>query len=240
MILREGEAQTPMDNTAYYLNVAAAFVRGKLAPAALTAGLQADPPEGLSRAGKERLFSIGKRRGLQLHKFKRNATLPRIRKVLGMVQSIYPQRLLDIGSGRGVFLWPLIDAFPHLCVTATDILTHRVEDMAAVGRGGGYPLTACLADAACLGFGDKTFDMVTALEVLEHIRTVDQAVKEICRVSRRFVIISVPSKPDRNPEHLHLLEKAELEALFLNNGAAGIAFSHVLNHLIGIAKMVNT
>ena len=43
--------------------------------------------------------------GLRLHRFKRTADLPRVRKVLGSSAAWRPN-LLDVGSGRGVFLGP--------------------------------------------------------------------------------------------------------------------------------------
>ena len=41
-------------------------------------------------------------------------------RVLGTLRGIAPTHLLDIGTGRGVFLWPLLDAFPSLMVTAVE------------------------------------------------------------------------------------------------------------------------
>jgi hypothetical protein len=32
--------------------------------------------------------------------------LPRVRKVLGVLRGVHPANLLDVGSGRGAFLWP--------------------------------------------------------------------------------------------------------------------------------------
>src|SRR5262245_47417977 len=82
----------------YYTELAAAFVRGKIG--------------GAGDLSPEELIGLGKARGLRLHKFKRQAELPRVRKVLGFLQGIAPVSLLDVGSGRGAFLWPLLDSFP--------------------------------------------------------------------------------------------------------------------------------
>jgi len=41
--------------------------------------------------------------GLRLHKFKANSELPPVRRVLGILQRLSPNSLLDIGSGRGTF-----------------------------------------------------------------------------------------------------------------------------------------
>jgi hypothetical protein len=67
-----------------------------------------------------------------LHYFKRVRLLPRIRWALGVLHTVQPASLPDIGSGHGKFLWPLLDAFPDLPVTAVDSDPKRVRDLEAV------------------------------------------------------------------------------------------------------------
>jgi ubiquinone/menaquinone biosynthesis C-methylase UbiE len=57
---------------------------------------------------------------------------------------------------------------------------------------------------------NNKFDVVTALEVLEHIPLVKQALKNILRLAKEFVIITVPSKPDNNPEHVHFFSEKRI------------------------------
>lgn len=123
----------------YYLKLAAAFVRGKAAqgaPVDLPAPLRSRPLEALSRENCEDVFQQGAAAGLRLHKFKRTMSLARVRRVLGTLTGLAPSELLDIGSGRGVFLWPLLDELPHLPVTAIDHNTRRATDLQAVRLGG--------------------------------------------------------------------------------------------------------
>src|SRR5262245_14839586 len=128
----------------YYLDLAAAFVRGKLPDV---------PPLPI-----EDLLQLGRQAGLRLHRFKRTAELPRVRKVLGILRGLTPTDLLDIGSGRGVFLWPLLDAFPGLEVTAVDRKPRRVADVQAVSTGGVSRLAAAVMDAGRLGLADHSRD----------------------------------------------------------------------------------
>ena len=74
--------------------------------------------------------------------------LPRVAKVLGVLKALGPTELLDIGSGRGAFLWPLLDTFPWLPITAVDTLDYRVADLQAVHDGGVASLSAAYGDAA--------------------------------------------------------------------------------------------
>jgi ubiquinone/menaquinone biosynthesis C-methylase UbiE len=208
----------------YYLDLAAAFIRGKLP----------DAPEQLS---PEMTFRHGQEQGLRLHKFKRSQELPRARRVFGLIRSLCPTDLLDIGSGRGVFLWPLLDQFPDLSVTCVDLREDRVADIQAVAAGGISRLRGMQADATKLLFPDQSFDGVTALEVLEHIPEPQKAASELVRVARRFVIASVPSKPDDNPEHIHLFDRESLTALFQAAGANRITIEYVLNHIVALAMI---
>jgi ubiquinone/menaquinone biosynthesis C-methylase UbiE len=207
----------------YYLDLAAAFVRGKLP----------DAPD-LPAAD---LVCFGLAAGLRLHKFKRTSELPRVRKVLGVLRGLAPVDLFDVGSGRGVFLWPLLDAFPWLAVHSIDILPHRVADLQAVAAGGISRLTASLMEATRLTLPDSSVDGVTFLEVLEHIPRPDRALAEAVRVARRFVVVSVPSKEDDNPEHIHLFNKKTLEDLFAGAGVRRVNVEFVLNHMIAVATV---
>jgi len=223
----------------YYERVAASYVRGKLRKSAHMEPywtLFTRPLDLLARDELLEIIGIGDLNGLRLHRFKRTMDLARVRKVLGIIKGIQPATLLDIGSGRGAFLWPLLDAFPVLAVTATDILGYRVHDAEAVHDGGIAHLTAVHADVTALPFDNAAFDVVTMLEVLEHVPDSRQALAEVCRVARRFVILSVPSKPDSNPEHLHLFDPATLVALLTEQGMARVTVDAVLNHHVVVAR----
>jgi 2-polyprenyl-3-methyl-5-hydroxy-6-metoxy-1,4-benzoquinol methylase len=225
--------------TPLFERLAAAYVRGALRAETELAGddrLLAAPLDALADADLAAIVQLGHARGLRLHRFKRTMGLPRVHAVLGILRGIGPSELLDIGSGRGAFLWPLLDAMPWLPVTAADVLDHRVVDMERVAAGGVATLTAARADVTDLPFPDRSFDVVTALEVLEHIADTAAALRSALRVARRFAVISVPSRPDDNPEHIHLFSAAQLTALLREHGAARVAIEQVPGHLIAVAK----
>jgi len=195
----------------YFTELASAFVRGRLDrnDATLEEGLAA---------------------GLRLHKFKAATELPRVHLVLGMLRGLMPENLLDVGSGRGTFLWPLLSSFPSLPITSIDISERRTIDLASVRKGGIDRLTVARMDAQLPGFAPKSFDVVTMLEVLEHLPTPQAALRSAVAIARRFVLLTVPSVPDSNPEHLHLFRADQLQTMAAEAGGVRTTIEHVLNH----------
>ncbi len=215
------ECGAVLGDDSHYLALAAAYCRGRLADAA-----PADDGGALA---------AGLAAGLKLHRFKRTAELPRVRRVIGALRALAPASLCDVGTGRGVFLWLLLDAMPEVEVIAIDRLAHRVADLAAVARGGVPRLRAARMDATRLALRDGAVDVVTALEVLEHIPETEAAAREAMRVARRAVVATVPSHEDDNPEHIHLFDRARLEAMFRAGGARRVTIEQVRGHIVLVA-----
>lgn len=201
----------------YFIDLATAFVRGRLqqSDATLQDGIDA---------------------GLRLHKFKSNSELPRVQRVLGILRGVSPVNLLDIGTGRGTFLWPVLATFPHLDVTSVDRSDRRTTDLAAVRKGGIDRLTVVRMDVEHPAFSPGSFDVVTMLEVLEHLDNPQAALDGAIKIARRFVLVSVPSVPDDNPEHLHLFSPHQLQKMAENAGASRTTIDHVLNHRIVLMR----
>lgn len=178
---------------------------------------------------------------LKMHYFKVKEDLPRVQVVLSFLQGIIPagqcQSLLDVGSGRGVFLFPLLREFPNLDVTSLDILPHRVELLQCIHDGGISNLHPLQEDICTWEASDKSFDVVTMLEVMEHIHDTEAVVRNAVRLAKNYIIVSVPSKPDDNPEHIHLFSKEDLKSLFLQHGCSKVKFMSVTNHIVMIAYL---
>jgi len=225
----------------YFAAPAACYVRGMLgadrALASTHAELFGQPLAMLTPDDLLALIRIGKGAGLRLHRFKRTMGLARVARVLGILCGLAPAELLDIGSGRGAFLWPLLDAFPALPVGVAERDAGRLAGIAAVRAGGWPQLSARQVDATAMPFEDGAFDVVTMLEVLEHIPRAQEALGEAVRVARRSVVLSVPSHKDDNPEHLHLFDQQILRGMFDVAGADNVRFEHIHNHLIAVARV---
>jgi 2-polyprenyl-3-methyl-5-hydroxy-6-metoxy-1,4-benzoquinol methylase len=209
-----------VDDASHYRWLAACYARGTLR-------LAADVDDDLA-------LLAAQQRGLRLHRFKRASELPRVRAVLGTLRGLAPANLLDVGSGRGVFLWPMLDSLLEVPVTAVDKLDQRAAGLAAVARGGVTRLTAARMDAGRLGFASGAFDVATVLEVLEHVPDPPAVAAELLRVSRRAIVATVPSQPDDNPEHVRLFTAASLEQLWRDAGARRVTLDGVRGHLTAV------
>jgi ubiquinone/menaquinone biosynthesis C-methylase UbiE len=153
-----------------------------------------------------------------------------------MLRSIQPESVLDLGTGRGTFLWPLLNAFSEIPITAVDIHRQRLSDLEAVHRGGAARLTVIGADLQRLPLRERSFDVVTMLEVLEHLPDPAAAARCALQAARRFVLVTVPSKEDENPEHLHVFTENDLRRMFEDAGAARLQFDGVLNHHVLLVR----
>jgi len=98
------------------------------------------------------------------------------------------QTLLDVGCGEGAFAQAAAAA--GVRVHATD------RSRAALRRAG---LRGTLSDITGLPFRDHSYDLVSCIEVIEHLdgRSLAQAVAELARVSKRYLLISVPYREQR-------------------------------------------
>ena len=218
--------------------LACAWVRGvclRSGTPALPDHLTAKPLAQLTEEDQQAILTAGRKAEMKLYRFKDHHDLPRVKRVLGLLSGLQPENLLDVGSGRGVFLFPFLKSFPGVPVTSLDLLAHRVELLNDVQRGGYAHLTALQQDITAWDMPDGSFDVVTLLEVLEHIPNVEEAIRAAVRLARRCIILSVPSKPDDNPEHIHLLTKPILTDLFAKAGCTNLHFDGVPNHLIMMA-----
>lgn len=93
-----------------------------------------------------------------------------------------------------------------------------------------------LAKEEGTSFKDKTFDLVFADGVLEHFEDFKPIAKEMCRLSKKYVLITQPNhfslygkilrKTDRKPVHEYTYRIADFEKAFMKNGFRLAGFSH--------------
>jgi 2-polyprenyl-3-methyl-5-hydroxy-6-metoxy-1,4-benzoquinol methylase len=59
-----------------------------------------------------------------------------------------------------------------------------------------------VASGYALPYANKSYDVVTAIEVLEHVERPAEVVAELVRVARRAVVVTVPREPLWRISHL--------------------------------------
>ena len=223
----------------YDIRAAAAWILGH----AKRTGIPSLPDELLRKTGNEcseeellQIVLAGRAAQLKLYPFKAGTQmLQRTRRTLGFLHSISFETMLDVGSGRGVFLIPFMKEFPWVRVTSLDLLEKRVTFLNELADGGFGPLHAEQKDICDQPYPDNSFDVVTMLEVLEHIPAVEKAIASAVKMAKQYVVVTVPSKPDNNPEHIHLLTKDKLTRMFEAAGCARLHFDGVEGHLFLVA-----
>ena len=230
-------------NTRYYQKFAVAVIIGNLRRSGkenlIPQEILNSYKTGLTSQQAQTLFSIASENNVKLYYFKRSdRPLPRVHKTLSFLKGIYFESLIDIGSGRGAFLLPFLEEFSNVSVTAVDILNKRVEMLTDISNGGVDNLTVVNHDIQTAPLNMQA-DVVTLLEVLEHIPDVKTAIRNAVLMAKKYVIVTVPSKEDDNPEHLRLLTKEVLTNYFNMAGVTKLTFDGVNGHLFLIAKVQN-
>jgi len=129
----------------------------------------------------------------KLYKTKEINVLPRVKKTIGILKSFHPKTLLDIGTGRGVFIFELIKQMPSIKITCIDKSNYIVNQLKL------NEINAFQKNVLNLEFKDNSFEFITCLEVLEHIEDYKKAFNEIMRICKIGAIFSVPLKKDNNP-----------------------------------------
>jgi SAM-dependent methyltransferase len=98
-------------------------------------------------------------------------------------------RVLEVGCGEGFSAKAVLDGRANITAFGGDLSEQAVHEAAARFP----PMKYNVMDATRLPFKDNAVDLVFSLEVLEHLPHADQALKEYARVSRRWLLLSVPN-----------------------------------------------
>jgi ubiquinone/menaquinone biosynthesis C-methylase UbiE len=101
-----------------------------------------------------------------------------------------PATVLEVGVGEGEVSARVRERWPGATVVGADLPD---DDLAGSWRQRG--MTGLFADIARLPFPAKAFDLVLAIEVLEHVPDPDAALAELARLARGHLVLSVPREP---------------------------------------------
>ncbi len=101
-----------------------------------------------------------------------------------------PARILEVGVGEGKVATRLAQRYPTAQITGLDLPDENLRNHWATTN-----VTGLFASAEQIPFADNTFDLVLAIEMLEHVKRPGQVLSEIQRVANGPVVLTVPWEP---------------------------------------------
>ncbi len=146
------------------------------------------------------------------------------------VVNLKPKSLVSVGCGEGFDLKHILSIYQPKKTVGVDLsksaLNYAQKQLPEV--------EFIQADATKLPFKDNRFDLVIALEILEHIPDYDKALSELKRISKNNAIITVPWEPSfsmvslmrgkylksfgRHPEHVNAWNKKTFAKVIREHG----------------------
>jgi len=127
--------------------------------------------------------------------------------VYNIISNMKPVSLLDVGCGPGDLLKRDIIT-PFVVGLDYSFVATRCTQSASRAR----PL---LADAVAIPIKSDSFDCVACIETLEHVDEPGMIARELERVSRKYVVVSVPDGSKDNWDgHKHFFDLGKLRSLF--------------------------
>jgi 2-polyprenyl-3-methyl-5-hydroxy-6-metoxy-1,4-benzoquinol methylase len=132
---------------------------------------------------------------------KYGSTNPFVRRLMdgfeGTLEELFtqarPGSILDIGCGEGVLTEQWADRVDGGRVVGLDLEDPKLA--AEWAKRGRSNLEYQVGDATRMPFSDGEFELVAAIEALEHIPGPEQVVAEMARVASSYLLVSVPREP---------------------------------------------
>jgi 2-polyprenyl-3-methyl-5-hydroxy-6-metoxy-1,4-benzoquinol methylase len=115
------------------------------------------------------------------------------------IKDLKIESILDVGCGEGITLSKLKEN--KILRQSSGQVGRRLEGIdyskeAVEIANKNYPNLHILeGDIYKLKYKDNSFDLVICSEVLEHLEDPQKALRELARVSRRYILLSVPNEP---------------------------------------------
>jgi malonyl-CoA O-methyltransferase len=140
----------------------------------------------------------------------------RTQTMLEVIRDTNPQNLLDIGCGKGRILKHVKDKYPQIEIHGLDLdkkiikaLPHNIH-----GKVGSILNT---------GYKDEEFDLVCAIEILEHAVDIENAIQEMLRITKKGGTILII---DKNKQYLGKFAMPPWEQWFDKNQIKNVLEQH--------------
>lgn len=106
-----------------------------------------------------------------------------------MIADLPATQVLDAGCGEGFGMRSILSSYAHVIGMDYELEALQLAQQINPTR------VFCVGDLLSTPFRTDTFGLTICLEVLEHIERPERALAELCRVSSRWMLLSVPHEP---------------------------------------------
>jgi len=114
-----------------------------------------------------------------------------IKKIVGIVKTLDIQTILDAGCGEGLIMKKIYSKTSDFKIDGLDISSQSIDMAKKLLPGHNF----FVGNIGKMPFADNSYDLIMALEVLEHLLEPPLALKEIKRIAKKYCLISVPWEP---------------------------------------------
>lgn len=111
--------------------------------------------------------------------------------LLNEVKTLKPSSILDVGAGEGFTLEKLRTAKVGKKLEGIEYMDEAIE----LGKKTNPKVLLKKGDIYQLPYKQNEFDVVLCTEVLEHLEDPEKALHELKRVSKKYILLSVPNEP---------------------------------------------
>ncbi len=113
------------------------------------------------------------------------------KSLICITKPIKPDKILDVGCGEGFTLINLGRNKIGKIYEGIDLSGEAIR----IGRRLYPSLNIKQGDIYNLEYDDNSFDLLVCTEVLEHLEDPEKALRELKRVTRKYIVFSVPNEP---------------------------------------------
>ena len=113
------------------------------------------------------------------------------KELVSSIKELKIESVLDVGCGEGFTLNKLLENKIGKRLEGVDFQKTAVE----IGTKVHPYLTLKQGNIYKLEYKNSSFDLVMATEILEHLEDPRKGLKELIRVSRKYLLLSVPNEP---------------------------------------------
>lgn len=115
------------------------------------------------------------------------------RDMAELLERAHPESIIDVGCGEGVLTEKWAAELPKGRVVGVDLDDPKLRQEWERRVRPNLEFQISFGDQ--LPFADGEFEAAAAMEVLEHVPDPDAVLKEMSRVARRWLLVSVPREP---------------------------------------------